>query len=84
LVADEVAMKDKVVERLPDALATPEGDAEFPPDEPLAPEVVDADVEGLVTPPGNAPLPYESDTGEHKPSLMEKVIDEISHGTLLP
>jgi hypothetical protein len=69
-------------EREPDTIATPEGDGEFAPDEPLAPAVVESDLEGLQTPPGNAPAEYESD--HHNPTATEKAVDEISHGTLLP
>jgi len=65
-----------------DTVATPEGDAEFTAQEPMRPAAVDPTVEGLQTPPGNAPAPYDSD--HHEPGLLEKVIDEISHGTLLP
>ena len=69
-------------DRRPDAVATPEGDGEFAADEKLAPVAVEAALEGLQTPGGAAPAKYDSD--EHEPSLMERVIDEISHGTLLP
>jgi len=67
-------------ERLPETIATPEGDAEFAPDEVLKPSVVEADLAGLETPSGSAPAPVE----ESEMTLLEKVIDEISHGTLLP
>jgi hypothetical protein len=64
----------------PDTVATPEGDNEFRPAEPLYPAAVEASLEGLQIPQGSAPAA----DGPHKPSLLEEVIDEISHGTLLP
>jgi len=67
-------------DREPDTVATPEGDGEFPAKEPLAPDAVESSVAGLQTPQGAAPAAYDSD----EPTLLEKVIDEISHGNLLP
>ena len=69
-------------DREPGTIATPEGDEEFDAGEALTPDAVESSVEGLVTPSGSAPAKYDSD--RHEPSLLEKVIDEISHGTLLP
>ena len=66
----------------PGTVATPEGDGEFDAGEPLTPSEVESSVEGLQTPAGNAPAEYDSD--HHEPTGLEKVIDEISHGTLLP
>ena len=64
----------------PDTIATPEGDAEFPRGEVLSPTVVQAELAGLQIPNGSAPAPPE----DQKPSLLEAVLDEISHGNLLP
>jgi hypothetical protein len=58
---------------LPEIIATPEGDNEFGPDTPLAPLP-----EGLLTPPGSAPSPYEAD--KTKPTRAVKFIDEIVRG----
>jgi len=65
-----------------DTVATPEGDAEFAQSELLAPGAVESSLEGLQIPQGNAPAAYDSD--HHEPTVLEKLIDEISHGTLLP
>jgi hypothetical protein len=43
-----------------DVIATPEGDNEILPDEPLEPSS-DAAVDGLTTPAGSGDLPYERD-----------------------
>jgi hypothetical protein len=43
-----------------DVIATPEGDNEIPPDQPLQP-AADAALDGLETPPGSGDLPYEKD-----------------------
>jgi hypothetical protein len=48
------------IDRKTDVIATPEGDNEILPDEPLEPSA-DAAVEGLETPPGSKPDPYEED-----------------------
>ena len=69
-------------DREPDTVATPEGDGEFAADEPLVPGAVELSVEGLQMPRGNAPAAYDAD--HDKPTGLEKVIDEISHGKLLP
>jgi hypothetical protein len=69
-------------DRIPDTVATPEGDGEFAPDEPMTPGAVALSVEGLQTPRGGAPAAYDSD--DHEPTGLEKAIDEISHGKLLP
>jgi len=66
--------------RRPDTVATAEGDAEFDPAAPLAPNAVEASLAGLQTALGAAPSPHDSDA----PTGLERVIDEISHGTLLP
>jgi hypothetical protein len=42
-----------------DVIATPEGDNEYPPDEPVGP------VDGLQTAGGNAPLAYDADKPDH-------------------
>jgi hypothetical protein len=43
-----------------DVIATPEGDNEILPDEPLQPSV-DATTDGLETPAGSGDLPYKKD-----------------------
>jgi hypothetical protein len=67
---------------LGETVATPQGDGEFAPDQPLGDAEVESAVEGLQTPPGSGPAGSEGE--EHEPRLMERVIDEISRGTLLP
>ena len=67
------------------AIAIPQfyADGEFDPTMPLTPSVVEAALEGLQIPPGNAPSPYEAD----RPSELGKVIeaiDEVSRGKLQP
>jgi len=69
-------------DRAPDTVATPEGDGEFAPDAPLTPGAVELSVEGLQTARGGAPASYDSD--RHELTGLEKAIDEISHGKLLP
>jgi hypothetical protein len=61
----------------PDTIATPEGDNEAGPGDPLVPPTAD----GLEIPPGNAPNAYDSDKKpEHKPEGIEKFIDEVVRG----
>jgi len=57
----------------PEDIATPEGDLE---EDPTAPPPPPAD--GLETPPGSAPNPYDSDAP--KPEGLEKFIDEVVRG----
>jgi hypothetical protein len=66
-----------IPDELPDTIATPEGDGEADLDTPLAPTDED-----LITPPGSAPSPYDSDksTDKHKPRGIEKFIDEVADG----
>jgi hypothetical protein len=71
---------EDIGETEPDTIATPEGDAEYPRGHVLSPTVVQAELAGLQVPNGSAPAPPEG----HKPSFLEEVLDEISHGTLLP
>jgi len=66
--------------RGPDTIATPEGDGEFDPAAPLTPDAVETSLAGLQTAQGGAPSPHDSDA----PTGLQRVIDEISHGTLLP
>ena len=47
-------------DRRPDSVATPEGDNEFAPDQPLQPSSDDA-LDGLQVPRGNAPDPYKGE-----------------------
>jgi hypothetical protein len=67
----------------PDTVATPEGDGESDPAEPLTPGEVESSVEGLQTPRGGAPAAYESDTPSGVSEMVD-VIDEISRGKLMP
>ncbi len=64
-----------VGDQRPKVVGTPEGDNEFPPDAPLKPTS-----DGLETPAGNAPSPYDADPGAHKPTGIEKFIDEVARG----
>ncbi len=57
---------------LPDSIATPEGDAEFAPDQPLTPVP-----EPVLIPPGSAPEP---EPASEKPKGIEKFIDEVVRG----
>jgi hypothetical protein len=57
---------------LPDVIATPEGDAEFAPDQPLV-SLPDA----ILIPPGSAPQPSHA---PHKPKGVEKFVDEVVRG----
>jgi hypothetical protein len=59
-----------------DSVGTPEGDGEDDFSTPLTPEAED-----LITPPGNAPSPYDSDKNE--PEGIEKFIDEVSRGEFM-
>jgi hypothetical protein len=65
-----------IPDELPDTIATPEGDGEADPGMPLAPEDED-----LITPPGSAPSPY--DTDKTKPKGVEKFIDEVADGEFM-
>ena len=62
-----------IPDELPDTIGTPEGDGETDPGVPLAPNDED-----LITPPGSAPSPYDSD--KTKPTGVEKFIDEVARG----
>jgi hypothetical protein len=66
-----------IPDRLPDTIATPEGDGEADPGLPLAPEDED-----LITPPGGAPNPYDADkpTDKTRPTGIEEFIDEVARG----
>jgi hypothetical protein len=66
-----------IPDKLPDPIATPEGDGEGDPSAPLAP--ID---EELLIPPGSAPNPYDSDkpTDKAKPGVVEEFIDEVARG----
>jgi hypothetical protein len=68
---------DSPQDNAPSTVATPEGDNEFAPDQPLAPlEDSDETVQKWPTTP-----PAEE---HHEPSGLEKFIDDISHGKLVP
>jgi hypothetical protein len=65
-----------IPDELPDTIGTPEGDGETDPGVPLAPNDED-----LITPPGSAPSPY--DTDKTKPKGVEKFIDEVADGEFM-
>jgi hypothetical protein len=62
-----------IPDELPDTISTPEGDGEADPGIPLSPDSQD-----LITPPGSAPNPYDSD--KTKPTGIEEFIDEVARG----
>ena len=62
---------DRNAER--DTVSTPEGDNEFPPDQPVSP------AENIVIPNGSAPSPYNED----KPSEVTETVDKLSVGQIL-
>ena len=70
-------------DRLPDTVATPEGDGEFDPAKPLTAGAIEASVEGLQTPQGGAPAKYDSDAPSELGELIE-ALDEISRGKIQP
>ena len=61
------------VENTADTISTPEGDNEFPPDQPASP------AENVIIPHGNAPSPYNED----KPSDTKEAVDKLSVGQIL-
>jgi hypothetical protein len=72
-------------------VSTPEGDNEYAPDQPLQPTTVEQDVDGLQRWPSNSAMEYdkdrasEGDEGEQHPHKgVQRVIDEISTGKILP
>jgi hypothetical protein len=75
-------------------VSTPEGDNEFAPDQPLQPSEVEADVRGLQQWPSNSKMEYDKDRRPPEDSLdendphrhdgVQRVIDEISTGKILP
>ncbi len=65
-----------IPDKLSDTIATPEGDGEADPGIPLAPTAED-----LLTPPGSAPNPYDSD--KTQPRGIEKFIDEVADGEFM-
>jgi hypothetical protein len=72
-------------------VSTPEGDNEYAPDQPLDPSAVDSDVSGLQQWPSNSEMEYDKDRpapedeGEQHPRKgVQRVIDEISTGKILP
>ena len=62
-------------EALPN-IATPEGDNEFAPDQPLAPLPDDA----ALTPPSDQAEPPSEEAEHDKPKGIEKFIDEVVRG----
>ncbi len=69
-------------DRLPDSVATPEGDGEFDPTEPMTPAEVESSTVGMQMPRGGAPAAYEAD----KPAEggLIDALDEISRGKIQP
>jgi hypothetical protein len=76
-------------------VSTPEGDNEFAPDQPLAPSTVESDVDGLQRWPTNSAMEADkkrANRGRHQPdnkdqaspSGVERAIDEVSTGKILP
>jgi hypothetical protein len=74
-------------------VSTPEGDNEYSPDQPLEPSTVESDINGLQRWPSNSKMEYDKDRAnqehgeEHDPNRpkgMQRVIDEISTGKILP
>lgn len=73
-------------------VSTPEGDNEYAPDQPLEPSIVESDVDGLQRWPSNSRMEYDKDPGSHdsddpntaRPKGVQRVIDEISTGKILP
>ncbi len=67
--------------REPDVAGTPEGDGDFETDN--LPDTGETSAGGHILPTPESPATPKA--GHHEPTgLLEKVIDEISHGTLLP
>ena len=66
----------------PDVAGTPEGDGDFETDN--SPDTGDTSAGGQVLPKKNDEGVVDPDAHAHSTGLLEKVIDEISHGTLLP
>lgn len=87
-------MDDGRDQRNVETVSTPEGDNEYAPDQPLEPSTVDSDVSGLQRWPSNSKMEYDKETGtphadrdDHDPAHkkgMQRVIDEISTGKILP
>ena len=76
------------------SVSTPEGDNEYAPDQPLEPSTVETDVSGLQRWPSNSKMEYDKDHPSpnnedsehdpHHPKGVQRVIDEISTGKILP
>jgi hypothetical protein len=75
-------------------VSTPEGDNEYAPDQPLEPSTVESDVDSLQRWPSNSRMEYDKVSGatpDHgdashadHPKGVQRVIDEISTGKILP
>lgn len=74
-------------------VSTPEGDNEYAPDQPLTQSTVDDDVNGLQRWPSNSAMEYDKattseddrdDQDPNRPKGVQRVIDEISTGKILP
>jgi hypothetical protein len=88
------ARDQRSVEPAGKTVSTPEGDNEFAPDQPLQPSEVEADVRGLQPWPTNSAMEYDKDrrppedtldeNDPHRHNGVQRVIDEISTGKILP
>jgi len=74
-------------------VSTPQGDNEFTPDQPLAPSTIEQDVEGLQRWPTNSAMEADKkpthrdrhrEADRDQPSDVERAIDEVSTGKILP
>jgi hypothetical protein len=86
---DDVRNRRKI-EPESSTVSTPEGDNEFAPDQPLQPSEVEADVRGLQQWPSNSAMEYDKDRrppddeNNPPPDGVQRIIDEISTGKILP
>ena len=65
-----------------DVAGTPEGDGDFETDN--LPDTGETSAGGQVLPKKNDEEIVDPDAHAHPTGLLEKVVDKISHGTLLP
>jgi hypothetical protein len=77
-------------------VSTPEGDNEYAPDQPLEPSTVESDAGSLQRWPSNSRMEYDknpdsrdpardsADPNTARPKGVQRVIDEISTGKILP
>jgi hypothetical protein len=68
-------------------VSTPQGDNELTPGQPLAPSTTEQDVEGLQHWPSNSAMEADkkrTNRDKDQPSDVERAIDEVSTGKILP